>query len=152
MARVYNVSGSALVSTLVDFIEINAPSDACVILRGFAVTQYTDAGDAQSEQLNVRIHRGSTSGSAGSASTPVPLNSGDAAFGGTVEMFNTTQSTLGDTVFTESFNVMSGLSVLFQPDDRPVISPSGRLVISLASAPADEIGFNIRAVFEELGG
>lgn len=135
-----------------DLFEIVAPADSAVVVHGFGVSQSSDAGDAASEQLNILVHRGSTSGSAGSTPTPAPLSVGDAAFGGTVEANNTTQSTEGTQLWAECFNVMAGLSVWFPPEARPVISPSGRLIIELQTAPADSLTMSGWVVFEEIGG
>lgn len=135
-----------------DLFEINAPSDATVIVHAVHISQSSDAGDAQSEQLNVLIHRGSTSGSGGSTPTAAPLSLGDPAFGGTVEANNTSQSTEGTQLHSENFNVMAGLSIIWTPETRPVISPSGRLIIELQTAPADSLTMSGTVYFEEVGG
>ena len=116
------------------------------------ISQSSDAGDAASEQLNILVHRGSTDGSGGSTVTPAPMQVGDAAFGGTVAANNTTQSTEGTQLHSEAFNVMAGCSVWWTPETRPVISPSGRLVIELQTAPADSLTMSGTVYFEEVGG
>jgi hypothetical protein len=80
------------VSVVQDLFELNAPADAVVVVHGLEISQ---SSDTDSEQLNLLIHRGSTSGSGGSTPTASPLEVGDAAFGGTVEANNTSQSTEG---------------------------------------------------------
>jgi len=140
------------VSAVQDLFEINAPSDAVVLVHGLVISQSSDAGDSESEQLNVLIHRGSTSGSGGSTPTATPMEVGNAAFGGTVEANNTSQSTEGTHVHAESFNVMAGMQVWWTPETRPVISPSGRLIVELQTAPADALTMSGTIYFEEIGG
>lgn len=153
MGRMYSAAFEQVaVSAAQDLFEINAPADAVVIVHGFTISQSSDAGDAASEQLPILVHRGSTSGSDGSAPTPAPMEVGDAAFGGTVEANNTSQSTEGTILHAESFNVMAGLAVWWTPETRPVISPSGRLIIELQSAPDDELTMDGTVYIEELGG
>lgn len=153
MGRMYSATFEEVAVTAAqDLFEINAPSDAVVVVHAVHVSQSSDAGDAQSEQLNVLIHRGSTSGSGGSTPTAAPLSLGDPAFGGTVEANNTSQSTEGTQLHSETFNVMAGLSIIWTPETRPVISPSGRLIIELQTAPADSLTMSGTVYFEEVGG
>lgn len=135
-----------------DLFEIVAPSDATVIVHGVTISQSTDAGDTESEQLNILVHRASTSGSGGSVITPRPLQAGFPAAGSTVEANNTTQGTEGNQIHAECFNVMAGWVWIPTPEIRPVISPSGRLVVELQTAPADSLTMSGTIYFEEIGG
>ena len=153
MSRMYAaVFESVAVTAAQDLFEINAPSNAVVRIHKIRISQSSDAGDAESEQLNVLIHRGSTSGSGGSTITPTPLSVGDAAFGGTVKANNTSQSTEGAFVDAPCFNVMAGLEIINTPETYIDISPSGRLIIELQSAPGDSLTMSGVVVFEEIGG
>jgi hypothetical protein len=153
MGRMYSATFEEVaVSAAQDLFEIVAPSDAAVVVHSLHISQSSDAGDSESEQLNALIHRGSTSGSGGSSVTPAPLQAGDAAFGGTVEANNTTQATEGTILHAESFNVMAGLQIIWTPETRPVISPSGRLIVELQTAPADALTMSGTVYFEEIGG
>lgn len=140
------------VSAVQDLFEIVAPSDAVVIIHGWSIGQSSDAGDSESEQLNILVHRGSTSGSGGTTVTPSPMQVGDAAFGGTVEANNTTQGTEGAFIDARTFNVMAGIEVIYTPETRPTLSPSGRLIIELQDAPGDALTMNGSVFFEEIGG
>lgn len=152
MGRMYSATFEQVsVSVVQDLFEINAPANKAVIVHGFTISQSSDAGDAESEQLNILIHRGSTSGSGGSTPTARPLDAGDAAFGGTVEANNTTQGTEGNQIHSESFNVMAGLQVWWPPECRPVIPGSGRLIIELQTAPADALTMSGTVYFESIG-
>jgi hypothetical protein len=132
-----------------DFFEINAASDVSVVLHACHISQ---SSDTDSEMLNILIHRGSTSGSGGTTPTPSPLLLNDAAFGGTVECNNTSQSTEGTFIHSEAFNVLNGWLYQPTPECRPVISPSGRLIIELQSTPGDELTMSGTIYIEEIGG
>lgn len=153
MGRIYTaVFEEESVSAAQDLFEIVAPSDAIVKIHELVLGQSSDAGDSESEQLSVIIHRGSTSGSGGGTPTARPMEAGDAAFGGTVETNNTTQSTEGNILWGDAFNVLAGLQKIWTPETRPVISPSGRLIVELQTAPADALTMSGTLVFEEIGG
>ena len=153
MGRMYSATFDQVAVTVAqDLFEINAPADAAVIVHGFEISQSSEFGDAADEQLILLVHRASTSGSAGSTPTAAPMEVGDAAFGGTVEANNTTQGTEGTQIHAASFNVRAGYVQWWTPETRPVISPSGRLVIELQVAPADSVTMDGVVYFEEIGG
>lgn len=153
MGRIYSATFEQVaVSAAQDLFEINAPSDAIVAVHAVSISQSSDAGDVEAEQLNLLIHRGSTSGSGGSSLTARPLQTGDAAFGGTIEANNTTQSTEGVILHSESFSVVAGTSIIWTPELRPIISPSGRLIVELQTTPADALTMSGTIYFEEIGG
>lgn len=153
MGLIYSaVFEEVAVTAAQDLFEITAPSDAAVRVHSLHIGQSTDAGDTESEQLNILIHRGSTSGSGGTTVTPSPTNTGYPAAGSTVEANNTTQGTEGAQVHADCFNVMSGYQMIWTPETRPVISPSGRIIVELQTAPADSITMSGTIYFEEIGG
>lgn len=152
MGRMYSATFEEIAVTAAqDLFEINAPATAAVAIHSVVISQSSDAGDAQSEQLSVLIHRGSTSGSGGATVTARPLMVGYAAFAGTVERNNTTQSTEGNQIHAECFNVMAGLNIVWTPETRPHIAPSGRLIIELQTAPADSLTMSGTVYFEAIG-
>jgi len=153
MGRMYStVFEEVAVTAAQDLFEINAPADAVVVLHSCIVTQSSDAGDAEDEQLSIIFHLGSTSGSGGSLPTEHPLELGSPAFGGTVEVNNTSQSTEGSILHAEAFNVRAGFYYRPTPEERIVISPSDRLIIELQTAPADSLTMSGTIIFEEIGG
>ena len=153
MGRMYTATFEEVAVTVVqDLFQILAPADSIVKLHALIISQSSDAGDSQSEQLNILIHRGSTNGSGGSVPTPTPMNLGDAAAGTVVEANNTSQGTEGTFIHAESFNVMAGLQIWWTPETRPVISPSDLLHIELQTAPADPLTMSGTVYFEEMGG
>lgn len=153
MGLMYSATFEQVAVTAVqDLFELVAPADAAVIVHSLALSQSTDAGDTESEQLNILIHRGSTSGSGGTTITPRPLQVGFPAAGTVAEANNTTQSTEGNHVHSDCFNVMAGYQYVWTPETRPVVSPSGRLIVELQTAPADSLTMSGTIYFEEIGG
>ena len=156
MGRMYTVVFEAgSVTAQQDFFEVVAPADSVVVLHSVVLTQTSDVGDAAEEMLSVAIRSGqTTSGSGGSAPTAIPLSLGDAAFGGTVEVNNTTKASLGTIVshHRESFNIRTGLVYLPTPEMRKTLSPSARMTVELLTTPADALTMDGTLVFEEIGG
>jgi len=155
MPRRYSVQFNAVAVTAAqDLVEINAHATKPVTLISFALGQTSDAGDAEDEQLRILMIRGYTSsGSAGSSPTAVALDPGDAAFGGTTEVNNTTPASGGSpvTCHAEVFNVRAGYVYCPVPEARIVVAANTRLVINLPTAPADSLTMSGTAVFEEIG-
>lgn len=150
MGRMYTaVFERVAVTVAQDLFEIVAPADAVVKVHRFKVSQDSDT---DSEMLNILVHRGSTSGSGGTVVTPSPHEMGDAAFGGTVEANNTTQATEGTFLDAECFNVLNGYVELPTPEIQLVLSPSGRIIFELQTAPADSLTMSGSVTFEEIGG
>ena len=160
-SRFYTVTFKDIAVTAVqDLIEVLAPADATVIIHRWTVTQDTELGDAQEEQLTLTTNRGVgsvTSGSGGSTVTAQPVSDGDPAFGGTVERNNTTIMAVGSgTLETDlevlNWNVRAPFDKVYLPDERPMISPNNRWTLELESAPADSITMSFSLVLEECGG
>lgn len=160
MGRKFTAAFKAVATTAqVDFFEILAPSDAVVKILEWELSQNTEVGDAQEEQLALTTNRGIgavTSGSGGSTATAQPIEDGDAAFGGTVEINNTTKMAAGSGTLEElepySWNVRQPLRQVYVPSTEPVISPGNRWTLELETTPADSITINGRVILEEIGG
>lgn len=160
MGRMYTASFKAVaVTAQQDFFEILAPTDAVVVIHDWELNQTTEIGDAQEEQLGLTTNRGVgtvTSGSGGTTATSQPVHDGDAAFGGTVEVNNTTKMVVGTGTLEElepySWNVRIPLMKIYTPETRPVISPGNRWTLELESTPTDSITMNGKVTFEEVGG
>ena len=150
--RMYSaVFEEVAVTAVQDLFTLIASSSTVIAVHGIWISQSSDAGDAASEQLNILIHRGSTTGSGGSALTARPLHNGLAAFSGTIRANDTTQGTEGNQIFADSFNVMAGWQWIPTPEMRPHIPPSGRLTVELQTAPADSLTMSGTIIFEVLG-
>jgi hypothetical protein len=146
-------SGSAFTAA-VDAFELVAPADAIVVIHELELSQGTELGDAAEEQLLILLRRGFTaSGSGGTAFTPLPINFGDAAFGGTCEFMNTTQANTGTVTnhFAGYWNIRVPFQKIWTPETRIILSPSQRLVVTLP-APTDSVTLGGTLTFEEIGG
>lgn len=157
MGRMYSVSFNEVAVTAVqDLFELTVGADQVMVVHELHVTQSSDAGDAQSEQLYVSIRRvtGSpTPGSGGSTPTSRPLDQGDSACTVAEATNNTTQLSGGTNVVLkgEAFNVMQGLHYVPVPDARPVFRGQTVCLVELETAPADSLTMSGYLVFEEIG-
>lgn len=156
MSRLYTVTFRAVAVTAAqDLFAIVAPSDAIVKVHDIDISQTSDVGDAAEEIIRVSLKSGATTvGTGGTLTTAIPIELGDAAFGGTVRINDTTIATSGTIVVHRStgWNVRAPLNIIFTPETRPVISPSRRFVVGLLTAPADSLTMNGTITFEEIGG
>lgn len=157
MGRMYVVSfENVAVTAAQDFFEVSPADDKPVLIHGVYLSQSSDVGDSAEEMLRVTIKRGhTTSGSGGSAFTPVPLtSSAGAAAGAAAEINNTTVASAGTAVVlhAEAFNIRSGLQYIPTPEARPGASQANTtIVVRLEAAPADSLSMSGLLVFEELG-
>lgn len=154
MSRIYTVQFAGVAATAQqDIFEIVAPSTGSVVIHAIELSQTTELGDAAEEQLLIQLKSGqTTSGSGGSAPTPVPLAFGDAAAGATAEVNNTTKASAG-TIVTHaswSWNIRGEFFKLFTPELRPILRASRRMTVELGTTPADSITLNGTLWFEEL--
>lgn len=156
MGRLYTVSFTAVaVTAQQDLFEVVAPADAVVRIHRIGLSQSTEVGDAMEEGLSLLLKSGqTTSGSGGSAPTAIPNELGDAAFGGTCEVNNTTKASAGTIVthYAWNWNVRMPFEHVFTPEERPILSPSRRGTLELATTPADSITMSGYMVIEEIGG
>lgn len=151
MSRMYSVVFEEVaVSVVQDLFEIVAPSDSSVFVHALVIGQSSDAGDAESEQLSIICHRGTTSGSGGTTPTPAPMDVQDIVFGGTAEVNNTTQATEGAILHADCFNVMNGYQYVWTPETRPQLKAAGRFVVELQTAPTDALTMSGTLYFEDV--
>lgn len=156
MPRIYafNTGARAIAAADVpqDLFEVQAASNTVVYLHKIAVTQHADT---DSEQLHLRLHRSEpqpgSSGSGGITLTPAALDPGDPDFKGTVEANNQTQAVSGTTIWEEDFNILPGYNEIPIPEDRLILSGTGRAVLSLDTDPNSSIFLNAGAYIEEIG-
>lgn len=146
MPRTYSVQFNAVsVSAAQDLFEITPADDKPVRILGLVLGQYSDVGDAASENLNVKISRGwGTSGSGGTAPTPAPLDAVDTAAGFTAEVNNTTVASTGTEVvlFSDVWNTQAGYQVWFPEGAQPQCSQGQTMLTVRITAPADAITAN----------
>lgn len=147
--RIYTAVFNAVsVSAVQDFFRISAPADSSVVIHELEISCLTTT----SEVLKLMIHRGSTDGSGGTTPTATPKSLGDAAFGGSVGVNNTTQSTDGTILRVSYFNLLSGYFWVPTPETQDMVSPSARWVAALEVAPSSAVTMSGTVTFEEIGG
>lgn len=143
MSRMYTVQFSGVaVTAQTDLFELTPADDKPIEIVGLFLGQTTDFGDAQDEVLQLQIIRGfTTSGSGGSAPTPVPVKFTDAAAAFTAEVNNTTVANTGTTttVHTDTWNVRAGYSNWWIPDTEPQATQANTTIVVRMAAPADSI-------------
>jgi len=143
MARVYTVQFNGVaVTAQQDLFEITAAAGKNLEIAAVMVSNLTEIGDAMEENLLLRFRAGmTTSGSGGTAPTPIPTSVTTAAAGFAAEVNNTTKSSAGTIVthHSENWNVRSPYLWLPPEDMRIQLTGSRRFAVELATTPADSI-------------
>jgi hypothetical protein len=147
MGRIYYATSDIASFTSGDIIEIAAPSDAVVAIHSLHVGAQTEINDSSV----LRLMRATGSGSGGGAITARPREVGDSAFGGTLEEANSTPASTLTELLRWRFSTLVGVDVIFTPETRPIISPSGILVLNMEDA-LTAVTLEWTLVFEEIGG
>jgi hypothetical protein len=132
-------------------MEIAAPADAVVTVERISIGQ---TSFDTSENLGTTVQRVTTTGT-GTATTPRPLEVGDAAFGGTCETNSTIEPTYdaNGILYEFGWNVLSGLLWTPADDDELIaLSPSALVGINLDVAPSASMNFSYGATIREMGG
>lgn len=159
--RIYTVSfDNVTVTVAQDLFELNPAADKPVRILGLVVGQTNRVGDANEDMLRwsiVRMTGGTlTSGSGGSAPTPVAVNPGDGAAGFTAEANNTTQASTSGTAATahaDTFNTRVGLQYFPIPEMQVAgidSASQGALVVRLLEAPSASTTMSGTVYVEEL--
>lgn len=155
MSGVYTVQFNGVAATAQqDLFELVAASGKPIVILGFSLSQSTEVGDSAEEALSILLKSGqTTSGSGGSAPTPVANDSTMAAAGFTAEANNTTKASAG-TIVTHgawNWNIRVPLDVLFTQEQQLVMAASRRCTLELATTPADSITMSGVIWIQELG-
>lgn len=155
MGRMYTVTFASVAATVQqDLFEIVAAAGKNLRVRALYLSQSSDVGDAAEEGLSILIKSGSaTSGSGGSAPTPVPTNVTDAAAGFTAETNNTTKASTGTIVthHAEDWNIRVPFQLILPPEMCVELTGSRRLTVELATTPADSLTISGTLYVEEFG-
>lgn len=134
MARIYTVTAENTTitgtSTARDFCELTPADDKPIRILGFEIDNVSndasDVKEAGEENVRLSIIRGhTTSGSGGSAPTPVALDPGDAAPTFTAETNNTTIASGGSpvTLWVGGMNVRIPGPIFFGDAANPLMCP-----------------------------
>lgn len=152
IGRMYGVGIASQAQTAAKtLIEVAAPADSVVLVERVYIKQ---TSFDTSENLGSTFQRISASGT-GTATTPRPLQTGDAAYGGTVETNATIEPTYdaNGVLVEEGFNVLSGLLWTPANDDEVLtVSPSALIGVNLDVAPSASMNFSYGCTLREIGG
>jgi hypothetical protein len=155
----YSVSFNAVAVTAAqDLLSLASASTTVCEILGIVLSQNTEVGDAQDEDLNIRLVKGvgATVGSGGSSQTPAKLETGAAAAAFTARKNDTTIMVAGGgsllTLHTDSWNVRTQWVFEPTPERRIFLSPSERFTVELVSAPADSVTMNGTIYVGQYGG
>lgn len=158
MGRLYQIPiAFTAVTAQVDFFEITAAAEKPCKIHEIYLANGTEVGDAQEEQLTMKLKRANgsvTSGSGGSAPTPVGVDPRDTSPGVAAEVLNTTKLVVGSGTITDerpySWNVRTEFHKIFTPETRPMIVGGEKKVLELLTTPADSITIGGYVLVEEL--
>jgi hypothetical protein len=132
-------------------VEIASPADAVTILERAYISQSTFD---TSENLSAKVQRITTTGT-GTSTTPVALQAGSAAYGGTVKTNLTVEPTYtaSTELVQQGFNVLSGwLWTPASDDEVIVVSPSALVGVMLNTVPSASMSFSYGVTIREVGG
>lgn len=155
MSGIYTVQFTGVaVTAQQDFFEIVAHSSKQCVLLGWGLSQSTEVGDTAEEGLSIIVKSGqTTSGSGGSAPTPVVTDFSGGASGFTCEVNNTTKASAGTIVshYPYNWNIRVPLDVIYPEQFQLIFGAGRRLTIELGTTPADSITLSGYAVIQEIG-
>lgn len=137
MSGYFNVPFAYTGNANVDLLEINVASTKPLLILGYDIQQTSDVGDAAEEILALTLKTGATtSGSGGSASTPVNLDRSGGAASFTAEQANTTKASAGTivTVLTLGWNIRMPDRVIFTQEQQILLPAAARLTLELPAA------------------
>lgn len=148
-SRVYTaLMAGVAVTAAKDLMRLKADTDHILVIHQVDLTQEASETD---EQLVAVLQRSTTDGT-GTTTTIVPHVEGDPTFGGSCVHNLTADTTAGDVLLREGFNIKSGFFYLPPPELRIVVPPGGRFTLRLPTAPGASITICSRIVFEVIGG
>lgn len=160
IGRAYSCTTAAVATTTtVDLGYYKPAADKIIVLEAVYLSNVggtADAGDAQEELLRLEIIRlpaTVTVGSGGSAVTPNPISTNDAAAGFTARGNDTTLATTSGTALThhaDGFNVRVPYVWLPPPEHRIIVANAQAVVVRLNLAPNDSINLSFTAIVREL--
>jgi len=140
------INCSTAITAAIDVFEIASGANRPITLLGFEISQTSEVGDTQEEQLEMLLRRvtgAPTSGSGGPSAATVRAIEADEslATGVTFENGNTTKLTGGtsEELMRFAWNVRVPYLYVPIPEARPGILVSDHLVLEMVSTPGDSI-------------
>lgn len=144
MARVYTVSFDQQSFTNAlgdyDFFELDPAAEKPIEIMAIFIGNKSEVGDAQEEMVAWSIVRGHATTGNGTSTTPRPLDANGTAAGFTAEVVASTPASAGTavTLHVDTFNIRTGLQIVFPPDMRPRSQGAELLCVRLLTALADD--------------
>jgi hypothetical protein len=148
MGRIYTISYTGTVTNTggdADLLEINPADDKPVKLRGMMLSQISEVGDAAEEGLRISIMRlpATVTSSNGTAVTPIPMDSANAAAGAACECNGATVATTSGSAVTlmeTGWNIRNSPYEWWAPDDNyaPKVKQGEALVVRQQTTAADD--------------
>lgn len=145
----------AIASGDYDLFKLQPADEQPVALHYLHLGQMSELGNSDEEQLRVAVIRGHTAGGSVSSTNAHPLNPNSPGTDTFCHIVDPSVMTGGTPVTVRShiFSVISGLDVVYQPNNRPTCirgTADERIVVRLMSAPIDDITMSGTLYFEEL--
>lgn len=138
-----------------DLIAIVAGSSRTLKVLGYGLSQSTEVGDTQEEGLSILVKSGATSaGSGGNSYTPVPLDAANGVASAFTSRINDTTIASGGTIVTHypyNWNVRGPFDIILPEPMQIILTAGRRLVMGLATTPADSITMSGYMIVEEIG-
>lgn len=153
MSGVYRVPFAYTGAANVDLCEVTAASTKPLVILGYDIAQTSDVGDAAEEILMLSIKSGQTvSGSGGSSSTPVAVDTANAAASFVAEQANTTKANTGTIVEHAAFgwNVRIPDRVMFTQEQQILLVAARRATLEIPAA-ADSLTITGSLWCQEIG-
>jgi len=155
MSGIYTVQFNGVAATVAqDLFQITAHATKQCVLLAWGVSQSTEVGDSAEESLTILVKSGAgTTGSGGSAPTPIstdPVNAATVGFA--AQANNTTQASTGTilTHYAYNWNVRIPMDQVYT-DQMQIIFGAGRRLTIEVSAPADSVTLSGYCVIQEIG-
>jgi hypothetical protein len=154
MGRLFTSCFQAVtVSAAQDLFALHASSTVPLLIHSCVIGQSSDFGDAQDENLRIRIRRGMTSnGTGGTTPAMNPVDAREATAATATCRANDTTAASGGTIvemWEETFNVRAGYVWLPTPAMQLTCAVSTRIAFNLPAAPADALTMSGTIVWEE---
>lgn len=146
-ARMYSASfADVAVSAVQDLFQLGAATNVGIVIHQIRIACEATV----SEALRIRVAR-ATAGTVAGGVTPRALDTGFAAADTNVDVNDTTALTIGNILWEDWFNVVTGFNFFPTPETRPGIPGGGLFVVNLPVAPGAAIDMSGTIIFEERG-
>ena len=160
IGRLYSVAfENVSIALQQDFFYIKPAADKICVVEGVYLSNVggaADAGDAQEELYDIvmlRVPATVTVGSGGTAPTPNPVATNDAAAGFVARANDTTKATTSGTLLimhSDGLNVRIPYTWFPAPEHRHIVANAQAWVCRLNTTPADAVLFNGTCLVREI--